>query len=271
METCYRRQSADSVSLPDYSNRRSSSESYETQCSGCFTESTGSVSLSPDWPLTLSKYSSDDYKAPSLENSEKTSLDSVVSVETECSTKLSFIQLEENVQSANIITKGSSNTCAVLKHTYQATENNEINFSALVKNPMSPPTIDNKECENVPSNPLPVTVETSESNVDITRVDKEKTDVNNSIATDHSGYGGALKKNGYCKKEIPHNNKLLPLVTKDEDGSIAPAWMISPELFALRHNLTFPESVTNSPVVRRAQRCCRKFSVDLSKYKYSEF
>lgn len=264
VETCYRRQSADSVSLQDYSNRRSSSESYETQCSGCFTESTGSVSLSPDWPLTLSKYSSDDYKAPSLENSEKTSLDSVVSVETECSTKLSFIQLEESIQSANIITKGSSNTCAVLKHTYQATENNEINFNALVKNPMSPPTVDNKECENVPSNPLPVTVETSESNIAITCVDKEKTDVNNSVASDHSCYGGALKKNGYCKKEIPHNNKLLSLITKDEDGSIAPAWMISPELFALRHNLTFPESVTNSPVVRRAQRCCRKFSVDLS-------
>ncbi|XP_034242727.1 TBC1 domain family member 16 [Thrips palmi] len=41
-----------------------------------------------------------------------------------------------------------------------------------------------------------------------------------------------------------------------------PAWLSSPELLALRHNLTFPESVTASPVVRRTHNC-RRFSVDL--------
>ncbi|XP_054283998.1 TBC1 domain family member 16-like isoform X1 [Macrosteles quadrilineatus] len=43
-----------------------------------------------------------------------------------------------------------------------------------------------------------------------------------------------------------------------------PAWMVSPEVLAQRHNLTFPDSATASPVVRRAYRTCRKFSVDLS-------
>jgi hypothetical protein len=42
-----------------------------------------------------------------------------------------------------------------------------------------------------------------------------------------------------------------------------PPWMSSPELLALQHNLTFPESATASPIVRRTLRC-RQFSVDLS-------
>jgi len=42
-----------------------------------------------------------------------------------------------------------------------------------------------------------------------------------------------------------------------------PPWMSSPELLALQHNLTFPESATASPIVRRMHRC-RRFSVDLS-------
>lgn len=41
-----------------------------------------------------------------------------------------------------------------------------------------------------------------------------------------------------------------------------PTWLSSPELLALRHNLTFPESATASPVVRRTHSC-RRFSVDL--------
>lgn len=254
------------MSLPD--NRRSSSESYETQCSGCFTESTGSASLSPDWPMTLSKCSNDDFKPSSLDSSEKTSPDSVVSVDTGSLTKLSFIQIEENVHSTNIPRKGSTENSisSVSKHTYQVSENNKMNFNPIA-NASSPPTVDNKECIKVPSNPLSVTVEISENNVEVTHIGKDKTDINISIMSDDSSYG-AVKKNGYCKKEMPRNNKLLPLTTKDDDGCVAPAWMISPELLALRHNLTFPESVTNSPVVRRAQRCCRKFSVDLSKCKY---
>lgn len=254
------------MSLPDYSYRRSSSESYETQCSGCFTESTGSFSLSPDWPMTLSKFSNEDYKPSSSENSERTSPDSVVSVDTESLTKLSFIQVEENVQPVNLSERSTGNDLSLVsKHTYQAVENNEVNFNPIV-NASSPLTVDNKECKQVPSNPLPVTVEISRNNVEIKHRDKEKTDVYNSIAS-NDNHCGAVKRNGYCKKEMPANKKLLPLITKDEDGSVAPAWMISPELLALRHNLIFPESVTNSPVVRRAQRCCRKFSVDLSEYK----
>ncbi|KAJ9577600.1 hypothetical protein L9F63_005787, partial [Diploptera punctata] len=45
-------------------------------------------------------------------------------------------------------------------------------------------------------------------------------------------------------------------------GDFVPPWMSSPELLALQHNLTFPESATASPIVRRTHRC-RRFSVDL--------
>lgn len=43
-----------------------------------------------------------------------------------------------------------------------------------------------------------------------------------------------------------------------------PSWMRSPELLALQHNLTFPESATASPVTLRRAHRCRRFSVDLS-------
>ncbi|XP_076247718.1 TBC1 domain family member 16 [Calliopsis andreniformis] len=43
-----------------------------------------------------------------------------------------------------------------------------------------------------------------------------------------------------------------------------PSWMRSPELLALQHNLTFPESATASPVTLRRAHKCRRFSVDLS-------
>lgn len=61
----------------------------------------------------------------------------------------------------------------------------------------------------------------------------------------------------------------LIVVSSEEEGcGGTPTWMVSPELLALRHNLTFPESATASPVLRRAHRVCRKFSVDLSKEFY---
>lgn len=44
-----------------------------------------------------------------------------------------------------------------------------------------------------------------------------------------------------------------------------PTWMVSPEMLAVQHNLTFPESVAASPVVRRRSHKCRRFTVDLSK------
>lgn len=47
-----------------------------------------------------------------------------------------------------------------------------------------------------------------------------------------------------------------------------PSWMKSPELLALQHNLTFPESTTASPVtIRRTYHRCRRFSVDLGQMK----
>lgn len=53
-------------------------------------------------------------------------------------------------------------------------------------------------------------------------------------------------------------------VTVPADGEEIPSWMRSPELLALQHNLTFPESATASPVTLRRAHRCRKFSVDLS-------
>lgn len=40
--------------------------------------------------------------------------------------------------------------------------------------------------------------------------------------------------------------------------------MRSPELLALQHNLSFPESATASPITFRRAHRCRRFSVDLS-------
>ncbi|XP_043261789.1 TBC1 domain family member 16 [Colletes gigas] len=48
------------------------------------------------------------------------------------------------------------------------------------------------------------------------------------------------------------------------DAEEIPSWMRSPELLALQHNLTFPESATASPVTLRRAHRCRRFSVDLS-------
>ncbi|XP_033333591.2 TBC1 domain family member 16 [Megalopta genalis] len=47
-------------------------------------------------------------------------------------------------------------------------------------------------------------------------------------------------------------------------GEEIPTWMRSPELLALQHNLTFPESATASPITLRRAHRCRRFSVDLS-------
>lgn len=43
-----------------------------------------------------------------------------------------------------------------------------------------------------------------------------------------------------------------------------PTWLRTPELLALQHNLTFPESATASPVAVRRAHKCRRFCVDLS-------
>ncbi|XP_037031450.1 TBC1 domain family member 16 isoform X1 [Bradysia coprophila] len=55
------------------------------------------------------------------------------------------------------------------------------------------------------------------------------------------------------------------LSTSSQDDNFSPNWM-TPELFAYKHNLSFPDSATASPVVTRKQvpLKCRRFSVDLS-------
>ncbi|XP_015597803.1 TBC1 domain family member 16 isoform X2 [Cephus cinctus] len=53
-------------------------------------------------------------------------------------------------------------------------------------------------------------------------------------------------------------------VTAPSDTEEFPTWMRSPELLALQHNLTFPESATASPVTLRRAHKCRRFSVDLN-------
>lgn len=53
-------------------------------------------------------------------------------------------------------------------------------------------------------------------------------------------------------------------ISAHTDAEEIPSWMRSPELLALQHNLTFPESATASPVTLRRTHRCRRFSVDLS-------
>lgn len=61
-----------------------------------------------------------------------------------------------------------------------------------------------------------------------------------------------------------HIMRSLSTVSVDENN---PTWMTA-EMYAYKHNLTFPESLTASPVVSRKQNVpsikCRRFSVDLS-------
>lgn len=62
------------------------------------------------------------------------------------------------------------------------------------------------------------------------------------------------------------NDKFIrTMSTSSQDDSFSPNWM-TPELFAYKHNLSFPDSATASPIVTRKQvpLKCRRFSVDLS-------
>lgn len=55
-------------------------------------------------------------------------------------------------------------------------------------------------------------------------------------------------------------------ITSQEETNPFASWM-SPETFAYKHNLSFPESVSASPIVSRKHAAplkCRRFSVDLS-------
>ncbi|XP_033221516.1 TBC1 domain family member 16 [Belonocnema kinseyi] len=60
---------------------------------------------------------------------------------------------------------------------------------------------------------------------------------------------------------LTSNCSLFVIASNDEE---IPAWMRTPELLALQHNLTFPESATASPITLRRAHRCRRFSVDLS-------
>lgn len=61
-----------------------------------------------------------------------------------------------------------------------------------------------------------------------------------------------------------HIMRSLSISSVDENN---PNWM-TPEMYAYKHNLTFPDSVTASPIVNRKQNPvpvkCRRFSVDVS-------
>lgn len=72
--------------------------------------------------------------------------------------------------------------------------------------------------------------------------------------------GGNLNNESTTKQIM----RSLSTVSVDENN---PTWMTA-EMYAYKHNLTFPESLTASPVISRKQNSpsvkCRRFSVDLS-------
>lgn len=62
------------------------------------------------------------------------------------------------------------------------------------------------------------------------------------------------------------NNQLMRSLSISSTDENNPNWM-TPEMFAYKHNLSFPDSVSASPIVNRRQNPalrCRRFSVDLS-------
>lgn len=112
-------------------------------------------------------------------------------------------------------------------------------------------------CDSVPNIVIESSRPTLEDNIDIGRSkDLDKSDNVESFEV----------QNTKDKTVIIEN--LERRVSEGEKNDATPVWMISPELLALRHNLTFPESTTASPIIRRTHRVCRKFSVDLSKKSY---
>ncbi|XP_043289234.1 TBC1 domain family member 16 isoform X2 [Venturia canescens] len=79
-------------------------------------------------------------------------------------------------------------------------------------------------------------------------------DLKNSLRDDISVKSRSMSLTSTCSLSIGGST----------DAEEFPTWMRSPELLALQHNLTFPESATASPVTLRRAHRCRRFSVDLS-------
>lgn len=107
-------------------------------------------------------------------------------------------------------------------------------------------------CDSVPNIVIESSRLTLEDNIDRDR-SKDKSDNVESCGVQNT------------KDKTVFIENLERRVSEGEKNDATPVWMISPELLALRHNLTFPESTTASPIIRRTHSVCRKFSVDLSK------
>lgn len=103
---------------------------------------------------------------------------------------------------------------------------------------------------------------------------KQMTSVSITIADPHiqnqdlSPRESALLVNG-SGGNLPESGSIASTLNFMEDSSHS-AWM-TPELLAFKHNLSFPESATSSPISQRASSQfsamvmkCRRFSVDLS-------
>lgn len=63
---------------------------------------------------------------------------------------------------------------------------------------------------------------------------------------------------------VTSTDRFMRSLSTNSNDENNPNWM-TPELFAFKHNLSFPESVTASPIInRKTPLKCRRFSVDLS-------
>lgn len=105
---------------------------------------------------------------------------------------------------------------------------------------------------------------------------KQMTSVNITIADPHiqnqelTAGETQLLVNGGANPALSTSGSVASSINLMDDGGNSAAWM-TPELLAFKHNLSFPESTTSSPMSQRkvsvvsvAAMKCRRFSVDLS-------
>lgn len=278
-----RRYSIESLSTPEC-QRKNSCDSYGTQCSGCYPE----TSLNPDWPIyTRPRSRNDESRLSFSEASGKTTPEEFYERRV-ITPDIKFLTTDETKDCYSFFVPNSEDV--------DLTNNSTISDSTSTYHPIrsktpSQDTISsNNDYESVPNLSSPsIIVDSSElfddntfseCNIDDIESVKLKTELDKTEVENKDDM--TIKMNGIFEKEEQKlSNTLQKMLTQSlvessrsrrlsipcKEDDVAPSWMISPELLALRHNLTFPESATASPIVRRAQRCCRKFSVDLSKYR----
>uniref|UniRef100_A0A1B6D4D2 Rab-GAP TBC domain-containing protein n=2 Tax=Clastoptera arizonana TaxID=38151 RepID=A0A1B6D4D2_9HEMI len=262
-----RRYSTDSICTPE-SQRKSSSDSYGTQCSSCYPETT----LTPETngcKLLYSEHSGKSSPDESYERRPITPEDFKILNLNDTRDDFSFFEPNSDIDLTSTSTISHTSSTYHLVHS-EALSQDTISSNENVPNLSSPSIVidssqllDNpntiSECKLVDTGSLKI-------NIELDKIEVECKDneikVNGIFEKEEQKFNETVQK--MLTQSLIETNHSRRLSLPGNEDVVAPSWMLSPELLALRHNLTFPESSTASPVMRQAQHCCRKFSVELS-------